>query len=321
MPSSSNHFSLNSTSFTCILSQRKGLKSSRYGFNGQEKDNEISGVGDGNDYTALYWEYDPRIGRRFNLDPVVFSDFSQYVCFLNNPIKYNDPLGNTIDVGTNDKSKEDIKSIVKSSNRNFIKIDEKTGNLKVDFAGKSKEEVQKLLDDDKGLALLKKLDDSEKKFKFQSVDKIDAINNDGQPSIAFMGLDHGVINASNNGKDSEGKNTHTSASGYDGEVIIAESGKWMEQSSNGTEIEKSRASIVFHELTENYERTNNGVNYFGNKQHPFGAHSLAIKAENQWHGKSNTPGEITDFVHPDKGMSRYQLAKKYFAPTFVPGQK
>ena len=39
----------------------------RYGFNGQEKDNEIYGTGNLN--TAEYWEYDARIGRRWNVDP------------------------------------------------------------------------------------------------------------------------------------------------------------------------------------------------------------------------------------------------------------
>src|SRR6478736_3791665 len=40
----------------------------RYGFNGQEMSNEIKGVG--NSYTAEFWEYDPRLGRRWNVDPM-----------------------------------------------------------------------------------------------------------------------------------------------------------------------------------------------------------------------------------------------------------
>ena len=38
----------------------------RYGFNGQEKSDEI---GEGLT-TAMYWEYDSRIGRRWNVDPI-----------------------------------------------------------------------------------------------------------------------------------------------------------------------------------------------------------------------------------------------------------
>lgn len=35
----------------------------RYGFNGQEKVDEIAGQG--NHYTAEFWEYDSRTGRQF----------------------------------------------------------------------------------------------------------------------------------------------------------------------------------------------------------------------------------------------------------------
>jgi RHS repeat-associated protein len=62
-----------------------------YGFNGQEKDDEIAnGI-----YTAPYWEYDSRLGRRWNLDPVVKASLSGYLCFSNNPIIYIDPDGST----------------------------------------------------------------------------------------------------------------------------------------------------------------------------------------------------------------------------------
>jgi RHS repeat-associated protein len=61
----------------------------RYGMNGQEKDNEIfQGA-----YTAEYWEYDSRIGRRWNLDPMGYAWQSDYSTFNNNPIKYADPSG------------------------------------------------------------------------------------------------------------------------------------------------------------------------------------------------------------------------------------
>jgi hypothetical protein len=63
----------------------------RYGFNGQEKVDEISGVGNHN--TALFWEYDTRLGRRWNLDPVVKPWESGYASLLNNPIHVIDPFG------------------------------------------------------------------------------------------------------------------------------------------------------------------------------------------------------------------------------------
>ncbi len=61
------------------------------GFQGQQKVDEISG--EGNHYTAEYWEMDPRLGRRWNLDPKYIAGESRYSVFSNNPVMYVDPLG------------------------------------------------------------------------------------------------------------------------------------------------------------------------------------------------------------------------------------
>ena len=63
----------------------------RYGFGGQEKSNEIKG--EGNSYTAEYWEYDPRLVRRWNVDPVKKHYESPYAALGNNPINLIDPNG------------------------------------------------------------------------------------------------------------------------------------------------------------------------------------------------------------------------------------
>ena len=64
----------------------------RYGgAGGQEMDNEIAGIG--NSYTAEFWQYDSRLGRRWNTDPVVKPWESSYAAFSNNPVFYNDPSG------------------------------------------------------------------------------------------------------------------------------------------------------------------------------------------------------------------------------------
>jgi LysM repeat protein len=64
----------------------------RYGAaNGQEKVDEISG--DGNHFTAQFWEYDSRLARRWNVDPVVKYHESPYATFANNPICFMDPDG------------------------------------------------------------------------------------------------------------------------------------------------------------------------------------------------------------------------------------
>ena len=65
----------------------------RYGFNGMESDDEISG--NGNSYTTEYRHYDPRLGRWKSLDPLMssFPHISPYAAFANNPIVFTDPYG------------------------------------------------------------------------------------------------------------------------------------------------------------------------------------------------------------------------------------
>ena len=62
-------------------------------FNGQETDDEIAGMG--NIMTAEFWEYDTRLGRRWNVDPITKPWESVYAVFSNNPIVYVDPSGLT----------------------------------------------------------------------------------------------------------------------------------------------------------------------------------------------------------------------------------
>ncbi len=67
----------------------------RYGFNGQENSDEI-GAGL---TTAMYWEYDSRIGRRWNVDPILKEWESPYLCFSGNPILFSDINGDDSNKG------------------------------------------------------------------------------------------------------------------------------------------------------------------------------------------------------------------------------
>lgn len=67
-------------------------ESYRWGFNGQLKDDEVYGA-EGTSYTAEFWQYDPRTGRRWNLDPVPQIGISDYAAFGLNPITNIDPNG------------------------------------------------------------------------------------------------------------------------------------------------------------------------------------------------------------------------------------
>lgn len=69
----------------------------RYGFQNKERDNEIS------TYTAMFWEYDPRLGRRWERDPVNRPWKSPYSCFSVSPIGRIDPDGRDDYFGANGK--------------------------------------------------------------------------------------------------------------------------------------------------------------------------------------------------------------------------
>ena len=63
----------------------------RFGYQGSEKDNEISG--DGNSYTTEFRQLDPRLGRWFSVDPVFQLWQSPYTSMDNDPTNYNDIYG------------------------------------------------------------------------------------------------------------------------------------------------------------------------------------------------------------------------------------
>lgn len=81
------------TKSSCKKLFHKHIRGYRHSFNGQELDNEVAG--EGNSYTAEFWQYDPRLGRRFNIDPKPIPSISNYACFANNPIWCIDVLGDS----------------------------------------------------------------------------------------------------------------------------------------------------------------------------------------------------------------------------------
>jgi len=82
----------------------------RFAFNGQERDDEVSG--EGNSYTAEFWQYDSRLGRRFNLDPLMgkYPWQSAYACFNNNPQYFMDSKGLEGEEGNKEVQKHNVAS-------------------------------------------------------------------------------------------------------------------------------------------------------------------------------------------------------------------
>ncbi len=77
----------------------------RYGFNGKETDDEVSGTG--NQYDYGFRMYNPRLGRFLCLDPLMkkYPDLSPYHFTGNNPIRFVDFDGQDFGVKVNHKDK------------------------------------------------------------------------------------------------------------------------------------------------------------------------------------------------------------------------
>ncbi len=173
----------------------------RFGFNGQEKTDELKA--EGNHNTALFWEYDTRLGVRWNQDPKPNPSLSNYVCFANNPIWYTDIPGDTafrfnskgyflgvVDDGKEEWSiqvvtKTDVKKgyiIIhynihqfndpKSDVPNMKKLTEKYGNKAKLLYLKSEEDVHKYIDD-AGATSKEARADEWKYAKKESIGKMD----------------------------------------------------------------------------------------------------------------------------------------------------
>jgi RHS repeat-associated protein len=82
----------------------------RYGFQGQEKDDEVKG--EGNSYTTHFRQLDVRINRWLSRDPKVTAFETPYSSMSNNPIWYNDRLGDTIRYAGSPKFNKQYKRII-----------------------------------------------------------------------------------------------------------------------------------------------------------------------------------------------------------------
>lgn len=105
-----------------------------YGFQSQERSTEIND----NSYTAEFWQYDSRIGRRWNTDPVPKVYESPYAAFGNNSIWLTDHNGKDTII-FNKAGKEINRFIADNSTRHVYLLDGGKENQKgasFDFHGK-----------------------------------------------------------------------------------------------------------------------------------------------------------------------------------------
>ena len=155
-----------------------------FAFNGQEKDQEI--YNNQSTTTATFWEYDGRIGRRWNRDPKLIIGVSDYATLGNNPIFNTDILGDWIQ-----PSDENSKTSLENHWTTIFKIDDETSLmaevLKGAYSGNSyykipdkeweksfKKAMKGLSKEQKALAKgYKKAIESLKKIEYSLVDEKD----------------------------------------------------------------------------------------------------------------------------------------------------
>jgi len=218
----------------------------RYGFGGQEKDDQITNPG--NTYTAEHWEYDSRLGRRWNSDPIITSNVSPYSSFENNPIFLIDPDGAKV-VG-NSNSAEKAKGSFEATEK--VLNDEKhfKGALTFQFSPGDKNgnnrELTMTWNDDK----VKEIAKSEKKSvarvkkeirateQFKAIDKL--ISSPVEIRVELFNGDNGIRIAQDQGGLYQ--------------IDIADVNAF-----NGPELNRIGAfSTLIHELHEDYVETKDG---------------------------------------------------------------
>lgn len=124
----------------------------RYGANSSEKDDEITGV-TGANFTTFYRENDTRLGGRWwSIDPKVKAWESPYAGYGNNPILYNDPMGDdpSTDVTKNEDGTYTVAGGKADGDRNIYVVDDK-GKRTGEVVGKSLTEYSFLDESGKGV--------------------------------------------------------------------------------------------------------------------------------------------------------------------------
>jgi hypothetical protein len=112
----------------------------RFGFQGSEKDSEISGV-DGGNITTYFREGDVRLAKWWSKDPLaaILPWQSPYSFMDNNPILYNDPYGDRVEKGNHSKEQWKALKKLKRTDKDFRKNvwkPAKAENRTIDFIEK-----------------------------------------------------------------------------------------------------------------------------------------------------------------------------------------
>ena len=239
--------------------------------------------------------YHPDLSIWLSVDPMSdkYPGVSPYTYCGNNPVRLKDEDGRTFEVADNDESHKDILSIVSEHHRHRVSFGE-NGLVSVNTEGLSEEALKK----DIGLSLINDMAKSGKVYYYATADYAFCRNENGDRQIQYT-FDAwttksgqtigGFFNASVNGLDSQNAHTFLPAAGYDGQVVITETGTFTLYGKN------CRSDVVLHELLENYYRTDFGMNYHAVNGTSSAHHTAADRA---FQALGRTQGVIDPYIQP-----------------------
>jgi len=194
-------------------------------------------------------------------------------------------------IANNQETIDDIKSLVKQENLIYLNFKGEGDVLKVstNFNSLATTEISNVINKDEGLKLIYELSIAARKTLYE-VSNIALLRNEAGERVAATTFPNSIHNASNFGKDSGNGHDTRPISEFDGQVVITPHTGWVEgKTPQGDDIMKSRRSVVFHELAENYVRTELNMDY-NESFNSIGAHNYAVEREKLFWGRSIHPG-------------------------------
>ena len=249
-----------------------------YTFSAKEKDVETGLSYFGSRY------YSSDLSVWLSVDPMSdkYPSLSPYTYCADNPVKLVDPNGEYLEVADNDDTHNDLLSIVGKTHRDRV-IFNKDGSVSVNMEGLSQEAIDK----DIGLSLINDMVNSDCKYYFETSDDAFLCNQSGKRTCERIATEkfRGVVNASVYGLDYFGEHRYLPMEGFEGQVVIAKSGQFTLYGEN------VRKNVVFHELEENFLRTDKRMDYQGG--YGVGAHRTAARIENNAWGNFAGQGDYT----------------------------
>ena len=263
-----------------------GTGATRFRFTGHERDSES-----GFDFMQ-YRTYKPVWMRFLQMDPLAekYPGLSPYVYAGNNPLKFIDARGDTLDVGGLNKGRTALSYIHSMFDQQTAKriTMGKGGRVSFDTGGL-------YLSQDSGLVLLNNMVNGPGMFLFEVGKSTSARYRDSGNPLEMSVSDHPLgirsfsVTPRNIGTNNPGSGP-LPMSGYSGQVALAP-GRWTLK---GGAIEVPQGDVTFHELSELYHRTIGRMPYI--RDDGSGAHSQALKDAERYKNQVVSPLKLREGV-------------------------